>query len=65
MIEDKSSGSDSEGQDIVGATVTLIKEPSDSIEKEKQIQSKHAKKLLETSIEHGADFGTQFVPQTK
>lgn len=61
--------SDSEIEDIVGATVTLIQtEPPNettAIETTKQISSKHKKKLSQMSVEYGREVGPQFASQTK
>lgn len=61
--------SDSEIENIVGATVTLIQteEPNETAANEatKQISSRHKKKLSQISVEYGQEVGPQFASQTK
>lgn len=57
--------SDSEIEDIVGATITLIQTEEPNETATKQISSKHKKKLSQMSVEYGQEVGPQFASQTK
>lgn len=61
--------SDSEIEDIVGVTVTLIQteQPNEMTANEttKPISSKHRKKLSQMSVEYGQEVEPQFASQTK
>lgn len=63
--ENGSSDSDTECQDIVGATVTLIQVSAKPDDATKPINSKHSKRLLDKSIQYETEVASQHVPQTK